>query len=118
MIENVLLISGTLALMAVAFYFSLDVLPRLLISYKITSTHIEVLLFRTIPIYWIPFRKIKEMHKRALYEVMLVPGVHLFTRFFAKRVMIEMRDKWFIFAFFTPENPDAFIAEVKKRMAA
>ena len=116
MIENLLLISGALALMVTAFYLALDQLPRLLISYKISENHITVFLLRTIPIYWIPFRKIKALHVRAFYEVVLVPGVHLFTRLFAKRVMIEMRDKWFIFAFFTPDNPDAFIAEVKKRM--
>jgi hypothetical protein len=30
--------------------------------------------------------------------------------------MKEMRDRWFIYAFLTPENPAAFISEVKRRI--
>jgi hypothetical protein len=58
----------------------------------------------------------KEMHEAPFHEVALVPGVHLFTRTFARRVVIEMRDKWFIFAFLTPDDPAAFIADVKHHL--
>jgi len=85
-------------------------------SYEITDKNITVRLFRTIPIYRIPFEKIVKMRVAPIYEVMLVPGVHLFTRPFAKNVVIEQKNRWFIFAFLTPENPDAFISEIQKRM--
>jgi hypothetical protein len=112
---NLILITLSLAAMGLLLFGVWQVLPKFLLSYEITSSHIQVLLFRTIPIYWIPFKKIKEMHEAPFHEVALVPGVHLFTRMFARRVVIEMRDKWFIFAFLTPDNPTEFIADVKRR---
>lgn len=96
-----------------AFFY----LFRLLFAYKITDKHVVVLLFHSLPIYRIPFGKIVEMHSAPFHEVALVPGMHLFTRVFARRVVIEMKDRWFIFAFLTPENPDAFISEIKKHLA-
>ena len=112
---NLFLITLSLAAMGLLL-FAAGQLPRLLLSYEISRDYISVLLFRTIPIYWIPFVKIKNMHEAPFHEVALVPGVHLFTRTFARRVVIEMRDKWFIFAFLTPDNPAAFIADVRRHM--
>src|SRR5450631_484651 len=114
-VANPILITIALVVMALLF-FGMGAVPNLLLSYEITNSDIRVLLFGVIPIYWIPFRKIKKMHEAPFYEVALIPGVHLFTRTFAKRVVIEMRDKWFIFAFLTPDNPAAFIADVKRHM--
>jgi hypothetical protein len=114
-LANLILLTIVLVVMALLF-FGMGALPKLLLSYKITDSDIRVLLFGAIPIYWIPFRKITEMHEAPFHEVALVPGVHLFTRTFARRVVIEMRDKWFIFAFLTPDNPAAFIADVKRHM--
>jgi hypothetical protein len=114
-IANLVLITIALVVMAILF-FAMGELQNQLFTYKITDSDIRVLLFGAIPIYWIPFRRIKKMHEAPFYEVALVPGVHLFTRTFARRVVIEMRDKWFIFAFFTPDDPAAFIAEVKNHM--
>jgi hypothetical protein len=91
---------------------------RVIFSYSIREKEIAVLLFHTVPIYTIPYGKIVKMHEAPFYEVALVPGVHLFTRVFARRVVIEMRDRWFIFAFLTPADPGAFMAEVKQRMSA
>ena len=116
-LANLILLTVVLVVMALLF-FGMGAVPKLLLSYKIPGSDIRVLLFGAIPIYWIPFRKIKEMHEAPFHEVALVPGVHLFTRTFAKRVVIEMRDKWFMFAFLTPDNPTAFIAEVEHHMRA
>jgi hypothetical protein len=91
---------------------------KLIFSYSIRETEIAVLLFRAVPIYTIPYSTIIKVHKASFYEVALVPGVHLFTRVFARRVVIEMRDRWFIFAFLTPTDPDAFIADVEAKMGA
>lgn len=91
---------------------------KLVFSYSIREKEIAVLLFHAVPIYTIPYSKIVKMHKATFYEVALVPGVHLFTRVFARRVVIEMRDRWFIFAFLTPKNPSAFIGEVEEKMGA
>ena len=114
-LANLILLTIVLVVMALLF-FGMGALTKLLLSYKITDSDIRVLLFGAIPIYWIPFRKIKEMHEAPFHEVALVPGAHLFTRTFARRVVIEMRDKWFIFAFLTPDNPAAFIADVRRHM--
>lgn len=103
---------ATMALCAVVGYYSF----RFIFSYEIRDKDILVRLFHFFPLYKVPFNKIVAMRVAPVWEVALVPGMHLFTRPFAKRVAIEMRDRWFIFAFFTPKNPDAFIAEVKKRM--
>jgi hypothetical protein len=100
-LDGLLLIACTLVVMGLLL-FAMGGLPRLLLSYQIRDRDIRVLLFNSIPIYWIPFRKIVRMHEAPFYEVALVPGVHLFTRAFAQRVVIEMRDRWFIFAFLTP----------------
>ena len=113
--EKLLVIALALVLMALLLWI-LGQLPRMLLSYEITNSKIRVLLLRSLPIYQIPFHKIKGMHEASFYEVALVPGVHLFTRPFAKRVVIEMRGRWFIFAFLTPSDPGAFIAEVKRHM--
>jgi hypothetical protein len=112
-IEKIILIAAALAVMMLLLFLA-GRLPQLLVSYKITDRDIRVLLFHTLPIYSIPFGKIVKMHEAPFYEVALVPGVHLFTRTFARRVVIQMRDKWFIFAFLTPENPAAFIADVER----
>jgi hypothetical protein len=114
-LANLILLTIVLVVMSLLF-FGMGGLPKLLLSYKVTESDIRVLLFGAIPIYWIPFRKIKKIHEAPFHEVALVPGVHLFTRTFAKRVVIEMRDKWFIFAFLTPDNPTEFIADVKRRL--
>lgn len=103
-------------LMALLLYGGLQCF-RLLFSYEITDKNITVRLFHVLPIYTIPLNKIVAMHVAPVWEVAIVPGMHLFTRPFAKRVVIEQKERWFIFAFFTPENPDTFIAEVRKRMA-
>jgi hypothetical protein len=89
---------------------------RILFSYEVTDKDVRVLLFHVLPLYWIPFRKIVKTHEAPFHEVVLVPGVHLFTRTFARRVVFETRDKWFVFAFLTPDNPAAFIADVKRHM--
>jgi hypothetical protein len=115
--NNLLMLALVIPLMALLAYAGLQVF-RLLFRYEITNKDIVVYLFHFLPIYRVPFNKIVAIHNRPLHEVMLVPGVHLFTRPFARNVVIEQKDRWFIFAFLTPENPDAFIAEVKKRMAA
>lgn len=92
---------------------------RLIFSYEIRGGEILVRLFHFLPLYKVPFSKIVAIRVAPVWEVALVPGMHLPTRPLAtRRVAIEMKDRWFIFAFFTPENPDAFIAEVKKRIAA
>ena len=114
--DGVPLIAATLAVMGLLL-FLMSQIPGALLSYQITENDIKVLLFRSIPIYWIPFHTIVKMHEAPFHEIALVPGVHLFTDVFAKRVVIEMRDRWFIFAFLTPGNPGAFIAEVKRRLA-
>lgn len=111
-VENLLLLAAVIPSMALGL-FLLFQLFRLFFSYKITDKDITILLFHFLPIYRIPFEKIVEIHSAPFHEVALVPGMHLFTRVFARRVVIEMKNKWFVFAFLTPENPDAFIAEVK-----
>ena len=99
-----------------AVLFAMLGIWRILFSYEITDKDVRVLLFHVVPLYWIPFRKIVKMHEAPFHEVALVPGVHLFTRTFARRVVFEMRDKWFIFAFLTPDNAAAFIREVENHM--
>ena len=89
---------------------------RNLFSYEIREKDILVRLFRVMPIYKVPFDKIVAIRNARVHEVALVPGMHLSTRLFARRVAIEMKDRWFTFAFFTPDNPNAFIAEVERRM--
>ena len=91
---------------------------RLIFSYKITNDKILVLLFHIAPLYTIPLNKIEGLHEASFYEVALVPGMHLFTRPFGRRVVVEMRDRWAKFAFLTPSNPAAFIADVKRRLAS
>lgn len=105
---------ATIAICAVAAYYSF----RLFFSYEIREKDILVRLFHFLPIYKVPYNKIVAIRNAPFHEIVLVPGMHLATRLFARRVAIEMKNRWIIFAFFTPENPDAFIAEVKKRMAA
>ena len=116
-IEKIFLIATALAVMALLLFLA-GRLPQLLVSYEITDRDIKVLLFHSLPIYSIPLRKVVKMHEAPFYEVALVPGVHLFTRTFARRVVIQMRDKWFTFAFLTPDNPAAFIADVERHARA
>jgi hypothetical protein len=90
---------------------------KLIFSYSVRETEIVVLLFHAVPIYRIPFHVIETLHEAPVYEVALIPGMHLFTRPFARRVVIEMRDRWAKYAFLTPNNPTEFIADIKRRMA-
>jgi hypothetical protein len=89
---------------------------RFVFAYTITDDKIIVLLFHIVPIYIIPFDKIEAVREATFYQVALVPGMHLFTRPFGRRVVIEMRDRWAKFAFLTPSNPAAFIADIKRRI--
>lgn len=114
--SDYILIFLTVVSMGTVLYLFFQ-LFRLFFSYKITDKDITVLLFHFLPIYRMPFEKIVKIHSAPFHEVALVPGMHLFTRVFARRVVIEMKDRWFIFAFLTPENPDAFISEIKKHLA-
>ena len=116
--ERIIFLAATVALMGLAA-FIFFYLFRLIFSYEIRDKDILVRLFHFLPLYKIPFSKIVAMRVAPVWEVALVPGMHLPTRPLAtRRVAIEMKDRWFIFAFFTPENPDAFIAEIKKRMVS
>ena len=115
-LKNILLIAVAVMVMGLLLAGAFR-LFRLLFSYRIADDGITVLLFHIIPIYRIPFRKIKQLREASVYEVALVPGMHLFTRPFARRVVIEMRDTWVKFAFLTPDNPAAFIADIKRHAA-
>ena len=117
--DNITALAIVIPLMAVLLFMGLWSF-RLFFSYKITDKNITVNLFHILPIYRISFAKIVEMHTAPVHEVALIPGVHLFTRPFARRVVIEMKDTWTFlrFAFLTPDNPDVFIAEIKKRLPA
>jgi hypothetical protein len=89
--DKVVIITAALAVIGLLLVGS-SLIWRLLFSYQITDKDIRVLLLHAIPIYRIPLRKIKELHQAPLYEVALVPGMHLFARPFARRVVIEMRN--------------------------
>lgn len=113
--ENLLLLVIVIPLMGFLLYAGLQSF-RLFFNYEITDKNIVVYLFRVFPIYRIPFEKIVKIYSAPFHEVAIVPGVHLFTRPFAKRVVIEMRERWFIFAFLTPEDTEGFIQKVKSKM--
>lgn len=114
-INNLLLLAIVVPIITLSLALLFQVF-RLLFAYKITDKEIIVLLFHFLPIYKVPFNKIVAMHVASVWEVAIVPGMHLFTRPFAKRVVIEQKDRRFIFAFFTPGNPDVFISEIKKHL--
>ncbi|WP_292530886.1 hypothetical protein [Methylocystis sp.] len=115
-LERTLWLAATIAVMLLAA-FAFFYLFRLIFSYEIRDRDILVRLFHFLPLYKVPYNKIVAMRVAPVWEVALVPGMHLPTRPLAtRRVAIEMKDRWFIFAFFTPDDPDAFIAEVKSRM--
>jgi hypothetical protein len=114
-LNNLMLIAEALLVMGVVLA-GMILIWRALIAYRITDRDITVLLFHILPVYHIPFDKIKRIHEAPFYEVAFVPGMHFFTRPFARRVVIEMRDRWVIFAFLTPDNPVGFIADVKKHL--
>jgi hypothetical protein len=86
----------------------------LIFAYEVTKEQIIILLFHIVPIYTIPFSKIKAVREAPFHQIALVPGMHLFTHPFGRRVVIEMRDRWAKFAFLTPSNPAAFIADIKR----
>lgn len=96
----------------VAFY-----LFRFLFKYEITEKNIRILLFRFIPIYKIQFSKIEKTYIARFHEVFLIPGLHFLRLPFRKTIVIEMRDTMIKFAFLTPDDPDAFISEIKKHLA-
>jgi hypothetical protein len=89
---------------------------KLIFAYNVSDSEIIVQLFHALPIYRIPFRKIEKIREAPMYEVALVPGMHFFTRPFGRRVVIEMLDTSIRYAFLTPSDPGAFIAEVKRHM--
>jgi hypothetical protein len=114
-LDNLILIGGALLVMGLLLG-TMTQIWKVLIAYRITDHDIQVLLFHFIPIYHIPFHKIVKMHEASFYEVALVPGFHLFTQPFAQRVVIKQRGRWFPLAFLTPNNPSAFIADVKRHL--
>jgi hypothetical protein len=117
-LERILWLAATIAVMGLAA-FAFFYLFRLIFSYEIREKDILVRVFHFLPLYKVPYNKIVAIRVAPVWEVALVPGMHLPTRPLAtRRVAIEMKDRWFIFAFFTPNDPDAFIEEVKKRMGA
>jgi hypothetical protein len=89
---------------------------KLIFEYQIADDEIIVLLFHLAPIYRIPLRTVETLYEAPAYQVALIPGMHLFTRPFGRRVVVEMRGRWARFAFLTPTNPAAFIADIKRRM--
>jgi len=115
-LERILWLAGTIILMGLAAFVFFR-LFRVLIAYKITDKNITVLLFHFLPIYRVRFEKIVKMHSARVHEVAVIPGWHFPSRVFGRRVVIEMKDTWFRYAFLTPENPDAFISEIKKHLA-
>src|SRR3989344_7779707 len=116
--NNLIMLAIVIPLMGLAA-FAFFYLFRLIFSYEIRNNDILVRLFHFLPLYKVPYNKIVAIRVAPVWEVALVPGMHLPTRPLAtRRVAIEMKDRWFIFAFFTPTDPDAFIAEIKKRMVS
>ncbi len=115
-LNGLLLIIFSLAVMGL-LAVTVEGLWRHVFAYQITDKDVRVLLFNRLPIYRIPFHKIVKMHEAPFYEVALVPGKHFFTRTFAKRVVIETKNTWFPFTFLTPDNPTAFIADIKKHIS-
>ena len=117
-----IVVSTTTIILLIIAIFALDLFVtqwifKFMFSYEIRDRDILVRLFHFLPIYKIPYEKIVKMHVAPVWEVAIIPGMHFFTRPFAKRVVIEQRNRWFIYAFLTPSDPDVFITEVKKRMS-
>jgi hypothetical protein len=106
---GIVLVGAILVISSQAFQF--------IFAYSVNESGIVVQLFHVIPIYRIPFRSIKKLYEAPFYEVALVPGMHLFTRPFGRRVVIDMGDKWPKFAFLTPINPTSFIEEIKRHLS-
>lgn len=110
MIENILI--------AIFFVLALDFLlvGKLLITYSLSADKITVVLLRIFPMYIIPLESVEQITKAGAYKMLLGMSGVLRSRAFGANVFIARNTTWGKDIVVTPDNPDAFIAEVKRRV--
>lgn len=92
-------------------------LMRLLFSYRLSETDVEINLLHKIPVMKVPYKDIKEIYRPSLTELFTtVFAWHCENKFYYNRVLIKRGYGVFPDIFVTPDNPDNFIEQVKRRL--
>lgn len=89
-------------------------LVRAVVGYRVGRDAIEFLLFHVLPIYRVPFTKIKIIRKASWPEVLLrLPTILFLTNWIFVRsfVMIEKRSGFSRRIVITPPDPNKFLRE-------
>jgi hypothetical protein len=92
---------------------------RLAISYELTKEAVRVLVLRSAPIKTIPYSEITEVQAVGFWRLLspeFFVSIRGGNRIFVQRgVVVRRRGKLTILM--TPDDPDAFVAEVRQRCA-
>lgn len=90
---------------------------KLLFGYKITEHGVSIVLLHLATVHTIAFGKISKVRTAAFHEVALIPGIHLPSRLFGKRVVIETTgNSLFRHYFITPKDPEKFVEMLRKKI--
>ena len=90
---------------------------RLLFSYKLTESRVEILLFHYITVIRIPYSDIINIYRPSVLELFTRVFVwHCENKFYYNRVLIRRNKGLFPDVFLTPDKPMEFIEKIKQNM--
>jgi hypothetical protein len=97
-------------------------ITRYVYNYKLQDSGIRIMLFRIIPLVLIPYNYIKDIRRVTWVSYYKTIGIgvylHCPSRIWGHHVLIEDKKKRISrYTLITPDNPDEFIAEVKKHLS-
>jgi hypothetical protein len=109
----------SIVIFAILFFVGLDFLffGKVFITYQLKASELRVMLFRIIPVMVIPLELINKIERITQLRWMMSGIADIFcSRVFAARLLLRKSTGFFKEIVITPDNPDQFIAEVKRRV--
>lgn len=86
---------------------------RLIYDYRITDGGIDIVLFRALPIWRIPFDDIESVRIASWKELNLgFTTLHLGNRFTSRYLLIKKRGGWFRHVAITPVDAEKFASQI------
>jgi hypothetical protein len=92
---------------------------RYVCTYRVSSDELQVVLFRAIPAYGVVLANIRNIAEVPYSETLKprLSALRFGNRIFGRVVVVEKKAGLFKTMFITPDDPEAFVAEVRAKMA-
>jgi len=87
---------------------------RQIYDYRVTDGAIEIVLFRTLPVYRVHFDDIESVKILSWRELRLasITTLRMGNRLAKRYILITRKSGWFRYLAITPADPDSFVAQI------